>query len=188
MGAQVEDAPEGKRRWRGVLLSLAFFAGITLSLVALGVAASFAGRLFARWNWAFAIAGAVFSLAAGLAAVFGSTLRRYVPDPEIRKRGGLTGAFVYGCLYSLATITTSAGPLLLLLTVALAIGRPWYGAVLSFTYAVGRGLPFLLLGLFAGTVGAWLARIGRMRRIAEVTSGVALIGLAIYFFRLSQTL
>lgn len=95
---------------------------------------------------------------------------------------------MYGFLYSVATVTTSAGPLLLLLTIAAAIGNPLYGAALSLSYAVGRGLPFLLLGLFAGTVGAWLARIGRARRIAEVVSGVALIALAVYFVQLAQTL
>ncbi len=95
---------------------------------------------------------------------------------------------MYGFLYSVATVTTSAGPLLLLLTVAAAIGNPLYGAILSLSYAIGRGLPFLLLGLFAGTVGAWLARIGRARRIAEVVSGVALVALAVYFVQLAQTL
>lgn len=171
-----------------MFLSLAFFLGIVLSLLALGIAASYAGKLFSRWSAAFAVGAAVFALAAGLAAIFGPVLRRRIPDPNVRKRGGLAGAFLYGFLYSVATVTTSAGPLLLLLTVAAAIGNPLYGAVLSLSYAIGRGIPFLLLGLFAGTVGAWLARIGRARRIAEVVSGIALIGLAVYFVQLAQTL
>jgi cytochrome c-type biogenesis protein len=152
------------------------------------VAASYLGRLLAGWSWAFAIGVSLFSLAAGLAAIFGPAIRRYVPDPEIDKRGGIAGAFIYGLLFSIATVTTSAGPLLLLLTVAAAIGRPAYGAILSFSYAIGRGVPFLLLGLFAGTVGAWLARLGRVRRIAEVVSGVGLIVLAVYFARFAQRL
>lgn len=171
-----------------MFLSLAFFFGIVFSLLALGIAASYAGRLFSRWSAGFAVGAAVFALVAGLSAIFGPALRRYIPDPEIRKRGGVAGAFIYGFLYSVATVTTSAGPLLLLLTIAAAIGNPLYGAALSFSYAIGRGLPFLLLGLFAGTVGAWLARIGRARRIAEVVSGVALIALAVYFVQLAQTL
>ena len=130
----------------------------------------------------------MFALVAGLAALFGPIVRRYLPDPEIRKRGGIAGAFMYGFVYSVATVTTSAGPLLLLLTIAAAVGNPLYGAVLSLSYAVGRGMPFLLLGLFAGTVGAWLARIGRARRVAEIVSGVAMIALAVYFIRLAQTL
>ncbi|MBA3356087.1 MAG: thiol:disulfide interchange protein [Pyrinomonadaceae bacterium] len=188
VGSQVEGAPEGKRRRRGVLLSFSFFFGVVLSLLALGVAASFAGRLFSRWNAAFAFGVAAFSFIAGLAAIFGPSVRRHVPDPEVNKRGGMAGAFLYGLLYSVATVTTSAGPLLLLLTVAAAIGRPAYGAALSLSYAIGRGLPFLLLGLFAGTVGSWLARLGRARRIAEVVSGIALLVLSVYFVRLAQTL
>ncbi len=171
-----------------MLLSLAFFCGVVLSLLALGTAAAFLGRLLARWSAAFAAGTALFSLAAGLAALFGPALRRRFPDPEVGKRGGVAGAFLYGLCYSVATITTSAGPLLLLLTIAAAIGRPVYGAALSLSYAIGRGVPFLLLGLFAGAVGAWLARIGRARRIAEIVSGVALVVLAAYFARLAQTL
>jgi len=171
-----------------VLVSLAFFLGLVVSLLTIGVAASYLGRLLAGWSWAFAIGVSLFSLAAGLAAIFGPTIRRYVPDPEISKRGGIAGAFIYGLLFSIATVTTSAGPLLLLLTVAAAIGRPAYGAALSLSYAIGRGVPFLLLGLFAGTVGAWLGRLGRARRIAEVVSGIGLIVLAVYFARFAQRL
>ena len=137
---------------------------------------------------AFAIGTAIVSLVAGLAAIFGPTVRRYIPDPEISQRGGIAGAFLYGLGFSVATVTTSAGPLLLLLTIAAATGRPVYGAALSFSYAIGRGLPFLLLGLFAGTVGTWLARLGRARRIGEVVSGAVLVLLAVYFLRLAQTL
>ncbi len=171
-----------------MLVSLAFFLGLVVSLLTIGVAASYLGRLLAGWSWAFAIGVSLFSLAAGLAAIFGPTIRRYVPDPEISKRGGIAGAFIYGLLFSIATVTTSAGPLLLLLTVAAAIGRPAYGAALSLSYAIGRGVPFLLLGLFAGTVGAWLGRLGRARRIAEVVSGIGLIVLAVYFARFAQRL
>ncbi len=155
-------------------------------MLALGIGASYAGRLFSRWNAAFAIGAALFSLAAGFAAIFGPLVRRYVPDPEINQRGGIAGAFLYGLLYSVATVTTSAGPLFLLLTIAAAIGRPVYGAALSLAYAIGRGLPFLLLGLFAGTVSAWLAKLKPARRIIEVVSGLALLSIAVYFAWLAR--
>jgi len=158
-----------------------------LSLVVLGIMATLLGRLLTRWSAAFAIGAASFSFAAGMAAILGPWIRRRVPNPVIRKRGGIAGSFFYGLCFSVATVTTSAGPLLLLLTIAAAIGRPAYGAALSLSYAIGRGLPFLLLGLFAGTIGAWLARVDRARRIAEVVSGLALLGLGVYFFRLALT-
>lgn len=169
-------------------LSLAFVVGLVATLTVLGTAAAAIGRLLTRWDAAFALGAAVLTCAAGVATLAGPWLRRRVPDPEVRQRRGIAGALAYGIAYSVATITTSAGPLVLLLTVAAAVGRPAYGALLSLAYGVGRGAPFLVLGLFAGRVGGWLARIDRGRRAVEVVSGVALLGLAGYFARLSIVL
>ncbi len=150
---------------------------------ALGTAAAAAGRLLTQWSTVFATGAAALTLLAGVATLFAPWLRRWVPDPAVRQRGGVAGALAYGVTYSVATITTSAGPLVLLLTVAAAMGRPAYGLGLSLAYGVGRGLPFLALGLFAGRVGAWLERVERARRTAEIVSGVALIALSVYFIR-----
>lgn len=175
-------------RWRGHLISVAFFSGIVLSLIVLGTIAAVLGRLLVRWSVGFAIVTAMVSLLAGLAALFGPALRKRIEKPEIRKRGGISGAFVYGLAYTVASITTSAGPLMLVLTIAAAVGNPIYGAVLSLSYGIGRGLPFLLLGLFAGKVTEWLARFRRAPRVVEVLSGVALVALSVYFARLAQQL
>jgi cytochrome c-type biogenesis protein len=59
----------------------------------------------------------------------------------------LVGSFLYGFIFSLGT---SAAPLLLLLTVAAAQARPEYGFILALAFGIGRGLPFLLAGIFAG--------------------------------------
>lgn len=178
----------GATRRSGGALSAAFFIGLVLTVTSLGVGAATAGRLLTRWGASFALGAAVLTALAGAATLLAPALRRRIPDPAVRQRGGVTGAFVYGVLYSVATVTTSAGPLLLLLTIAAAIGRPAYGAGLSFAYALGRGVPFLLLGLFAGRVGGMLERVSRVRRTAEVVSGVALIALSVYFVRLASAL
>lgn len=159
-----------------------------LSTLALGIAASYLGRLLAGWSAAFAVATAVVSFVVGVAALFGPYLRRRIPAPAIHQRGGVSGAFIYGLAYSLATVTTGAGPLLLLLTVSAAIGRPAYGAVLSLAYGIGRGMPFLLLGIFAGVVGRWLSRVESWRRSAEIVSGLALIVIGGYFGWLATAL
>ena len=139
------------------------------------------GRLLAGWSVGFAVLAGTLSLAGGVAALLAPRLRRRFGGPQIEKRGGLSGAFLYGLTYTLATVTTGAGPLLLLLTVAAAIGRPLYGGAVALAYGVGRGLPFLVLGLFAGAGGAWLARIERFRRPAEIVSGLALVAIGAYF-------
>jgi len=162
--------------------------GVLLSITALGVAASYIGRLLAAWSTAFAIGTAIVSFGAGVAALFGPWLRRRIPGPAIHQRGGVAGAFLYGLAYSLATVTTGVGPLLLVLTITAAIGRPAYGAALSFAYGFGRGIPFLLLGIFAGAIGAWLARMEHWRRKAEIVSGVALLVIGGYFVQLAGRL
>lgn len=144
------------------------------------------GRLLTRWRGPFALGAAGLTAMAGLATLFAPTLRRYVPDPDVRQRHGVAGAFVYGIVYSVATITTSAGPLILLLTVAAAMGRPAYGLGLSLGYGVGRGLPFLALGLFAGRLSAWIGHLEPARRWIEIASGVVLLALAIYFVRVAS--
>lgn len=133
-------------------LSLAFFLGLALTLTVLGTIAALVGRLLTGWKAAFALGAAAVTFGAGIATLLGPVLRRRVPNPKVRQRGGVIGAFSYGFLYSLATITTSGGPLVLLLTFAAALGRPPYGAALSLAYGIGRGLPFLALGIFAGRV------------------------------------
>ena len=188
VGYQVESVGERARRRYGAALAVSFFLGLLLSLVALGIIAALLGRVLARWDAAFAGGAALITLLAGLAALFGPALRRRVPDPAVRRRGGILGSFLYGLVYSVATITSSAGPLLLLLTISAAVGRPLYGALIALAFAIGRGFPFLLLGLFAGRVAAWIARVERYRRPVEALSGIVLIGLSGYFVWLASVL
>jgi len=83
---------------------------------------------------------AAFSLAAAILAFWGPRLR--LSQLATLRKPGVTGAFVYG----------SAAPLLVLLTVAASQAGTAYGVLLSFAFGVGRGLPFLLVGVFAGAV------------------------------------
>lgn len=177
-----------RRRAHGVRLALAFFAGIVLSILALGIAASYLGRLFADWSIGFAIATAAISFITGAAAILAPLLRHRIRAPNLENRSGMPGAFLYGLGYTLATVTTGVGPLFLLLTITAAIGRPAYGGMLSLAYGVGRGLPFLILGIFAGAVGSWLARAERLRRGAELASGIALVAIGGYFAWLAYAL
>jgi cytochrome c-type biogenesis protein len=183
--ASVAAMPSSRRAaWQGpAALAVAFFVGLVLTVGALGTVAAVVGRLLTQWRAAFAYGAAVVTLVAGLAALGGPVLRRHVAGVRVRQRGGVLGALAYGVTYSIATVTTSAGPLILLLTVAAAVGRPVYGAGLSLAYGLGRGVPFLALGLFAGRASRWLERVDGPRRAVEVASGVALLGLSIYFVR-----
>lgn len=183
------DSPVLRRAHRDhAATAVAFSLGLVISLSLLGTLAAVLGRVLQRWDSAFSLAAAAITLVAALAAFAGPALRRHVPDPRVRQGSGLAGAVGYGVLFSVATITSSAAPLLLVLTLAAAVGHPWYGFVLSLAYGVGRALPFLLVGVFAGRIMGWLGGLDRRRRTVEVWSGVALLGMSVYFVRLSALL
>jgi cytochrome c-type biogenesis protein len=102
---------------------------------------------------------------------------------SLRKPGAI-GAFGYGFIFSLGT---SAAPLLVLLTAAAGQANPANGLLLAMAFGTGRGLPFLLVGLFAGIVVRF-TRVGHWRRAIQFTSGTALLVVSAYYTRAFVTL
>lgn len=181
--AGVVGASESQSRRSGFVIAAAFFAGIVVNLTILGAVAGRLGAVltesFGRY-WSLAMA--VVSLVAAIVAFVGPRLR--VEQLAALRRPGPAGAFGYGFIFSLGT---SAAPLLLLLAVAAAQAKPLYGMVLAFAFGLGRGLPFLLAGIFAGAVMR-LARMGMWRRTIQVLSGCALLFVSFYYVRVFTAL
>lgn len=165
-------------RRAGFLIALAFFAGIVANLTLLGSVAGHLGAVltesFGRY-WALGMA--MVSLIAAVAAFRGPRLS--VQKLASLRGTGLAGTFLYGFIFSLGT---SAAPLLLLLTVAAAQGRPEYGFLLALAFGIGRGLPFLLAGLFAGVLMRF-TRLGSWRGVIQIASGCALLFVSVYYAR-----
>lgn len=172
-GASETQTPRG-----GFIIASAFFAGIVINLMILGAVAGRIGAMltesFGRY-WALGMA--VFSLAAAIVAFWGPRLRP--SQLAALRRPGISGALIYGFVFSLGT---SAAPLLVLLTVLASEGGTAYGLLLSFAFGVGRGLPFLLVGLFAGAVMR-LARVNAWRQTVQYASGAALLLVSLYYAR-----
>ena len=181
--AGMAGASESKSRRTGFMIAIAFFLGIVVNLVIVGALAGRVGALlsetFGRY-WSLAMA--VMSLGAAVVAFRGTRLK--VDQLGALRRPGLAGAFLYGFVFSLGT---SVAPLLLLLTFVAAQRSPENGFVLAFAFGLGRGLPFLLVGLFAGAVMR-LARVTLWRRAIEVISACALLFVSIYYARVFMAL
>ena len=160
----------------GIFIALAFFTGIVVNLALLGAVAGRLGVIltesFGRY-WALAMV--LISVIAAIAAFYGPRLKT-TKLASLRKPG-ISGAFVYGFIFSLGT---SAAPLLLLLSIAAATANPYYGLLLALSFGLGRGLPFLLVGLFAGAVSR-LARLSWLRRSLQILSGSALLFVGFYY-------
>lgn len=176
--AGVVGTSETQSRRSGFAIATAFFAGIVVNLTVLG---ALAGRLGAVLTEAFgrywAITMAVISLIAAILAFLGPRLD--VDKLAALRRPGLAGAFGYGFFFSLGT---SAAPLLVLLTIAAGQASALYGLLLSFAFGLGRGFPFLLVGIFAGALMR-LARVSSWRRGIQFASGCALVLVSLYYVR-----
>jgi cytochrome c-type biogenesis protein len=173
--AGLAGASETRTRYGGLQVAVAFFAGIVLSLTVLGALAGRLGALatesFGR-NWALAMAAA--SLIAAVIAF--AWPRMKIASLAAWRRPGVLGAFGYGLVFSLGT---SVAPLLLLLTIA-AAQAPQRALLLAFVFGLGRGFPFLVAGLAGSALTGW-TRLGLWTRPIQVVSGVALLGVAVYY-------
>lgn len=176
--AGVVGTYESESRRRGLWIAAAFFTGIVVNLTILGIVAARLGAVltesFGRY-WALAMA--IVSLLAAIVAFYGLRLRADTLA-SLRKPGAI-GAFVYGFIFSLGT---SAAPLLVLLTVAAAQANAASGLLLALSFGLGRGFPFLVIGLFAGLMVRFTS-VGHWRRAIQVTSGAALLMVCAYYTR-----
>lgn len=174
--AGVAGASEATERKQGLRIAAAFFAGIVINLTLLGAIAAWLGVLATEsFGRLWALAMAILSLVAAAVAFVGPRLK--VKQLESLRRPGVAGAFGYGFVFSLGT---SVAPLLLLLAVSAANGRPEHGFFLALAFGVGRGMPFLIAGLVASAVTR-LAHLARWRRAIEVASGCALLVVSAYY-------
>jgi cytochrome c-type biogenesis protein len=176
--ASVVGSQEVREKKSGLPIAFAFFMGIVVSIAALG---ALAGRLsevltesFGRY---WAICMAIASLLAAPIAYRGPRFR--VARLESFKRPGILGSFLYGCIFSLGT---SAAPLLLLLTLAASQERFQGGLLIAISFGLGRGFPFLLLGVFAGLLTKFI-ELSLWRRTIQLVSALSLVLISAYYFR-----
>lgn len=179
----VSSGTEESTSKRGIGIASAFFLGIVANLTLLGILAGRLGIILTEsFGSYWALAMAVISLAAAILAFYGPRMK--ASQLSTIRKPGLSGAFIYGFIFSLGT---SAAPLLLLLTVAAAHANLLSGLFLAFLFGVGRGLPFLVVGFFAGSI-AKLNRLTWQRKSIQVFSGVALLFVSFYYARVFVTL
>lgn len=168
-----------------------FYAGLATTLVPLGAAGSYAGRLFYGHRDALVTGAGWLIIVLGAAQIvgLGFASRRMA---ELSGRIRPTTAFsVYalGAVYGLAGFC--AGPILgSVLTVAAVSGSPVYGGLLLAVYALGMAVPLFVLALlwerFDLGRRSWLrgrtVRLGRFElHTTSLLSGLFFIGLGTLF-------
>ncbi|MFE1957676.1 cytochrome c biogenesis CcdA family protein [Streptomyces sp. NPDC059479] len=168
-----------------------FYLGLATTLVPLGAAGSFAGRLFYGHRDLLVALGGWLIIALGLAHILGlgfASRRMAELSGRIRPTTALS-VYALGLVYGFAGFC--AGPILgSVLTVAALSGTPVYGSVLLAVYALGMAVPLFLLALLWERYGlgrrTWLRgrafRAGRFElHTTSLLSGIFFIVLGTVF-------
>jgi cytochrome c-type biogenesis protein len=178
-------------RWRVSIHALCFVLGFALIFVLLGAAASLAGLALRAYQQALA------RMAGLLLVLFGIALTGLVPVPFLSRdhriqlqpaasawwRSGLIGV-AFGAGWSACT-----GPILGSILALTAVGATLVqGIIFLLAYALGLGLPFLLVGILVDRVSPLMRSIRRYTGPISLLGGVLLIlmGMLILSGRLDQ--
>lgn len=173
---------QGERpRWHAPLLAAVFVLGLGLTYALIGLTVAAAGSLLGlsltTWKYVAAVICLVFGLYwAGILELRLPTLGARTVRPAA---GSVISALVLGMLFGLIASPCATPILAVILSAAAAKGQPLYGAGLLFAYALGHGLPLLIIGCFAGAATR-LRQIGpHMERIQRI-SGWLLVAVAFW--------
>nr|WSW67945.1 cytochrome c biogenesis CcdA family protein [Streptomyces sp. NBC_00995] len=174
-----------------------FYAGLATTLVPLGAAGSYAGRLFYGHRDALVLGAGWLIIGLGIAQIVGlgfASRRISALSGRIRPTTALS-VYALGAVYGLAGFC--AGPILgSVLTVAAVSGSAAYGGLLLAVYALGMAVPLFLLALlwerFDLGRRAWLRgralRLGRFElHTTALLSGLFFIGLGAVFLAYDGT-
>jgi cytochrome c-type biogenesis protein len=191
-GTSVQEAQsQPTTRWRVSIHALCFVLGFALIFVLLGAAASLAGLALRAYQQALA------RMAGLLLVLFGIALTGLVPVPFLSRdhriqlqpaasawwRSGLIGV-AFGAGWSACT-----GPILGSILALTAVGATLVqGIIFLLAYALGLGLPFLLVGILVDRVSPLMRSIRRYTGPISLLGGVLLIlmGMLILSGRLDQ--
>ncbi len=171
----------GERAGRGRLLAGVglFVLGFTVVFVVFGVLFGTAGLLLRPWLDLITRIAGVVVIAMGLVFIglFGFAQRTV--KPRVKVATGLVGAPLLGVVFALGW-TPCLGPTLVAVNaIVLDQGDPWRGGLLAAVYAIGLGVPFLLLALGLGWATTGVAWIRRHIRAVNIAGGALLVAIGV---------
>ncbi|MCK5146089.1 protein-disulfide reductase DsbD [bacterium] len=183
----VIGAQAGENKLKGFVLSLFYVLGLATMFSSLGIIAAKTGSLFgsiAQHPIAVALIGGIF-LFMGLSMLGFYTVR--VPSGiqtklQGKKRSGFFGAYLTGIVAGVVVSPCVSPLLVVILTWVAKTGSMALGVGLLFSFALGLGVLFILIGTFSGILKS-LPKTGGWMEVVEHSFGILLVGLALFFVR-----
>jgi cytochrome c-type biogenesis protein len=188
-GVGADEIQSGNRS--GTLLSAAglYVLGFTLVFVTLGTTASYIGSLVAPYHETLTRAAGIFIIVMGLVmlGVFRFPLLMVEKRFHLRNPGsafgrdvGIWSALPLGMAFAFGW-SPCIGPVLApVLAYATTVGTAQKGAFLLLVYALGLGVPFLLMALFAGRALSSLGWFKRHFTVINRVGGAILLVMGVF--------
>lgn len=182
-GTTVKDAKS--KQGKVFLTSVFFVLGFSVVFASLGILLNtiLQDQALLTQTWLARVGGVliiVFGLAMTGLLPFAFLEKEYRWSPQFHFASHSLTAFLFGAAFA-AGWTPCVGPILgTVLT--LAATHPSQSFLLLFSYGIGLGLPFLVVGLFTESASAWIRSSGVWLVRIKVLFGFILIGLGVLVF------
>jgi cytochrome c-type biogenesis protein len=124
------------------------------------------------------IAGVVLILL-GLVFVGQFTFLQRTFKPQWRPLTGLAGAPLLGIIFAIGWSPCTGPTLVAIESMSYSSGSAWQGAVLALFYALGLGIPFVLIALGLGWASGAVTWLRRHIRIVNIVGGALLVAIGI---------
>jgi len=170
-------------RKRSLALSASFTLGTATTFMFLGLFIAAVGGIFgtSKSILYYFVAAVCIALGLNLLGVLklninygGNLLDR------VKKARGLGGSYLLGLVMGLVGSQCGTPILLVILSLAMASGQWLYGATLLFVYALGRGIPIIMVGTFTGLITR-MDSFAKWNSVAEKVAGIIIVIMGCYF-------
>jgi thiol:disulfide interchange protein DsbD len=159
--------------------------GIAVTYSALGVFSALSGKLFGAWLQHPAVLIFFAALMLIMASSMFGAFELQAPQFITRRSGGqagLAGALTMGLVIGIVA-APCVGPFVIsLIALVSSLQSPMLGFLMFFVLALGLGLPYLFLGIFASAATS-IPRSGEWMLQVKKAMGFILIAMAFYFLR-----
>ena len=172
---------------RGFILSVFYVLGMSVTYAIFGVAAAWSGNLFGAYTdlpaVRIVVAGVFVILALGMFDVFYLQMPASISSKFGGKTGtGVIGVFITGAVAG-AIVGPCVGPMLVGILVYIAsLADKFLGFFIMWSFALGMGMLFLLIGTFSGAAAS-LPKAGKWMEQIKNVFGVLMLAFALYYIQ-----
>jgi thiol:disulfide interchange protein len=170
---------------KGLFLSVFYVLGLSLCYSVLGVFAAMTGKVFgqiASNPYAYLLLGNIFlALGLNMIGVFELPIPSFLLNISAGNKKGILGSFLMGIILGIVAAPCTGPILALILTFVAAKQNIFFSVATLFTYSLGMGMLFLILGTFSGLLAS-IPKSGAWMDMIKKVFGILIILISEYFF------